>query len=361
MRITFVDFIDIDYVADTPEAVAIGGSQSAVCYLARALAARDLDVRMVTQTTRPGHYDGVECLSLDDGLEMALVDSDFVVSVNNASRIGLLRHSVPDHARLVMWSGHDADQPGVLPLADPTIRDRWDAFALVSDWQANRFAAEFGLPSVQVGIMRNAIAPVFEHLAINGKAFHGHESLAYTSTPFRGLHVLLHAMPAIRLANPSVGLKVYSSMSLYHTEEDPFGKLYDWAKNEPGVQYSPAIAQSLLPSALADVAILAYPNTFDETSCITVMEAMAAGCKVVTTRRGALPETTAGHARLIEPDPDLRVLSKRFAAAVSEELSNRKADPEAFAAQIDAQVRDVNDTMTWANRATDWTRWLASL
>ncbi|MEZ5670466.1 MAG: glycosyltransferase [Alphaproteobacteria bacterium] len=360
MRFTFVDFIDIDYVADTPEHEPIGGSQAAVCYLARALAADGHDVRMVTDTARPGRHAGVDCRALGDGLAAALAaeGEQAIVGVNNAARAEALRAAMPAGARLVLWTGHDQDQPGVAPLADPAVRERWDAFALVSDWQADRFVAGFGLDRHRTGIMRNAIAPVFENLVPSGKGDALAPKLAYTSTPFRGLHVLLHAMPQITLRHPLARLKVYSSMSLYHTEDDPFGELYAWAQRTPGVAYSPSIPQAALPAALADVSVLAYPNTFDETSCIAVMEAMAAGCRVVTARRGALPETTAGFARLVEPDADLRAFSGRFAAAVDAELCSRRDDPQHWAAEIDAQVAFVNREMTWANRAADWTRWL---
>ena len=115
-----------------------------------------------------------------------------------------------------------------------------------------------------------------------------------------------------------------------------------------------------LPDALADVSVLAYPNIFDETSCIAVMEAMAAGCRVVTTRRGALPETTAGFARLVEPDKDPRALSARFATAIADELAERTDDPDSYAARVDDQVRHVNQTMTWAGRVADWEQWLTT-
>ena len=50
-------------------------------------------------------------------------------------------------------------------------------------------------------------------------------------------------------------------------------------------------------------AILAYPNTFEETSCITVLEAQAAGCVTVTSAKGALMESVGDSGVLISSQP----------------------------------------------------------
>jgi tetratricopeptide (TPR) repeat protein len=108
--------------------------------------------------------------------------------------------------------------------------------------------------------------------------------------------------------------------------------------------------------------LLAYPNTFAETSCIAVMEAMASGCWIVTSNLGALPETTAGFARLISIEGDWEVYKDRFVEETVQVLTKciatNTTDSETHLRQ---QVEYVNSSYTWSVRAEQWVQWLSSL
>ena len=62
---------------------------------------------------------------------------------------------------------------------------------------------------------------------------------------------------------------------------------------------------------------LVYPCTFAETACLAVIEAMAAGCRVIVPSLGALPETTGGYARIYPSNPE----RQEHAAVFSENLA----------------------------------------
>ncbi len=187
-------------------------------------------------------------------------------------------------------------------------RKSWSGFAFVSNWQLEQFASVLWIDRDKSRVMRNAASPAFvsdvhaDPWFVTGQP----PTLFYTSTPFRGLDVLLQAFPVIRAAIPGTRLRVLSSMGVYQVrpEEDEYQNLYRLSQTVDGVEYVGSVGQSQLARELAGTAALAYPSTFAETSCIASIEAMALGAAVFITRLGALPETTGGLASITEFQPD---------------------------------------------------------
>jgi len=372
MKIAFVDTIGWDYTPETPYLRPIGGMQSAACYLAEALTAAGNDVFYLCHTTTPGTFRGVKCLpcgavGAQQLREMAV---DALVLIQLSERGAQLRELLPKTTRLILWTQHAADQPQAQLLRDPKVRDTFDAVALVSDWQRREFERHFGLDPARTAVLRNAVAPCFENLLAQDEPILSAKSqppvLVYTSTPFRGLRLLPEIFPRIRARVPGARLEIYSSMKVYHAadaeDQQQFGPLYDRLKQMEGVEYVGSLPQPQLAQRLRRASMLAYPNIFPETSCISVLEAMAAGCHVVTTQLAALPETTAGFAELISTAQSEDSYIAEFAERAIRILS-QLASPSRQAASVHlrAQVDHVCGKCTWKMRAQQWTDWLMLL
>jgi len=363
VKLVFLDNIDIDYTVETPYRVPLGGSQSALCYLCEALAAQGHEVHLVNHTTTPGAVRGVNVHAFEGDFLAAYSPAPAAtIILNRAGWGGQIKPVLEAGTRFVLWMQHADDQPGAQPLLDATERAYYDGFAFVSDWQRRRYVEVFGIDGRRTGVMRNAIGPRFAGMFDGAKSVAAAKAwppvLVYTSTPYRGLDVLLDVFPSIRARRQGVRLKLFSSMAVYHEPSgvDPFERLYAKARATEGVEYVGSVPQPVLADELRRAAILAYPSTFAETSCISVMEAMAAGCRVVTTELGALAETTDGFGLLVEPGPGM---PEAFAEACLRAI-DRASAPDGEA-ELRAQTEHVNRTTTWAVRAEEWVEWIGGL
>ncbi len=250
-------------------------------------------------------------------------------------------------------------------LRDRPVVGAFDAVAFVSSWQQQQYQVALGVDRNRSRVLRNAIAPAFAHRFTSGQSILAAKRrpvLAYTSTPFRGLDVLIKVFPAIRVQVPDAVLRVYSSMRVYQKNQDideaEYGHLYRLCRETPGVEYVGSVPQPALAEQLSDVTVLAYPNHFAETSCISVLEAMACGCQIVTSNLGALPETTAGFARLIPLGNDWNAYRQTFVAQVVAALKAGCSGDAAIEQQLTRQVAYVNHDCTWSRRAVEWSTWL---
>jgi glycosyltransferase involved in cell wall biosynthesis len=365
MHIAIIDPSGWNYTVETPYERPIGGSQSALCYLATELALLGHSVTVLNGSVAESESRGVKIgnvSALTSPRYIADVDVGVILNCAIAHELRRdLRMSIP----LVLWNQHAHDQPAIQNLSRLRERKDWNAFAFVSDWQRQNFEKKFWVPAEKSIVMRNAVSPAFAECPIatpwcvTGEA----PILFYSSTPFRGLDVLLSAFPRIRAAIPQVRLRIYSSMSVYQVEPkaDQYRALYDLARSMEGVEYIGSVGQMRLAHELSRAAALAYPSTFAETSCISAIEAMAAGAAVFTTRLGALPETTEGHASMVDWQPDKRKLAEDFAAMVIQNLQDMSTNPEVEKARREQRLEFIRKNYLWPDRAKQWSDWLTQI
>lgn len=365
MNLLFINPDHHDFNVLTPAERPLGGSQSGLCYLCLALARRGHRVALASATTSPGTFEGVQCIHLSQ-LPDALATGawDALIVLNRADYLPAWRRKSADGPRIVFWTGHNVNQRELAPLNDAGIRASCDRFVLVSEWHRTVFTSRFGVPAASTVVLRNAIAPAFEQMFSTRedleRAKPGNTALAYTSAPFRGLSLLIDIFSELGKRDDQVVLQIYSSMAVYQ-RQDSVGlqKLYEKCRNLPRVEYSDSIAQPRLAEQLRRCHVLAYPNTFAETSCIAMMEAMSAGCLVVTSDFAALPETSAGYALLVPVAfRSLQEYANDYFQTLTSAVSKWKNNRPQLLDHLWRQVQFVNLNYTWDVRAAEWDSWL---
>ncbi|MFM2042446.1 MAG: hypothetical protein RLY86_1022 [Pseudomonadota bacterium] len=362
LKLGFLDTTFADYTPATPSLAPLGGTQSAACHLAAALARAGAEVTLITGTAVPARILGVDCRPAAATPPEMMAGFDALVVLGGCPTDGAMRMGglLNSGRKRMLWIQHAVDESAVANLADPAFRCLWDGFIFVSRWQRRTFIVRFGLQPWRCHVLRNAAAPCFGDLFGPGEDPAAAKSwppvLAYTSAPFRGLDVLLDAMPRIRAALPGTVLRVFSSLRGYQVpaDQDPYAALYDRCRAVEGVEYVGGLPQPALAAALRGVTALAYPNRFAETSCIAVMEAMAAGCLVVSSHLGALAETGAGFARLMPVPTGKAEHAERFAAFLCDALARQRARPEVMRQDLRAQIDHVDAARGWDRRAALW-------
>jgi glycosyltransferase involved in cell wall biosynthesis len=366
MRIVFIDPASWQYTVETPYEHPVGGSQSALCYLAIELARLGHSITILNGSTAASESRGVKIANIITELDSpkfpASVDVGIVLNSAIAHRLRRdLRLPIP----LVLWNQHAHDQQAIQELRRLREREAWNGFAFVSEWQRQKFERIFKVPAEKSRVMRNAASPAFAECTTTTPWFAAGDTpvLFYTSTPFRGLDVLLSAFPKIRASVPDTRLRIYSSMRVYQvpSEADQYRFLYDSARSIDGVEYIGSVGQERLARELGGAAALAYPSTFAETSCIAAIEAMAAGAAVFTTRLGALPETTEGHAAMVDWQPDKAELAENFAAMVVQALRDMRKNPEAAKSRREQRLEFIRKNYLWPDRAKQWVEWLTQV
>ncbi len=280
-------------------------------------------------------------------------------SLDGINLIGSICHPslVKEDKINILWQHLSYDQPNVRLMQDRKFVDSIDYFIYVSHWQYNKFREIYKIPEYKSFVIKNA-THAFDTVE---KQKDNKIKLLYTSTPWRGLAVLIKSIEILNKTREDFEVDIYSSTKIYgskfdENEKDKFEVLFDKCKNTPNVNYLGYADNDSVRAAVQKAHIYAYPSIFEETSCLAVIEAMSAGCHVVTTNYGALPETCGEFATMIEFDSSGQNLIERYAETLNSVIDNYKNN--LYKDDLEMQIKYYNKNYSWETRIQEWKNFL---
>ena len=248
----------------------------------------------------------------------------------------------------VLWMHHFIDQKEARNLASKEYVDQLDWIVFNSNWNFKKHLHYFKIPESKSKVIRNAIEKIEFEQKPKGKI-----NLIYHTTPWRGLALLLKVFKNLNLEN--VELNVCSSTEIYGKK---FGKskkyedLFEECKKTKNVNYFGYLENKKIIDLLKKMHFFTYPSIWPETSCISAIEAMAAGCEVVTTNLGALIETCSPFATFVKFDKNFNNLEKEYGNILSERIKKFWSDENQ--SRLQKQSEEINSTYSWDVRSDEW-------
>jgi len=332
----------------TPFERSLGGSESAMVFMARELARRGHRVRVYCRCERPGEYDGVAYHDLTEFGEF--------VETGDCDVFACCRHlrglTAPIRSKAnVLWN-HDVM---VKPVAGHvmSLMYKLDRLFVLSQFQKQQFQRQLDVPDERYLVTRNGV-----DLALVDESIAGVERdpnrLMYTSRPERGLDVLLTMWPEMKQRRPELRLAIahYENPGADAQMAEYIGTLRRVAEQLPEVEFLGPLSKKDLYREVAGSALVVYPAAFPEVSCISMIEAAACGTPVVTSRYCALKETVADgeSGALIPGDPRGEEYQRAFVDAAAGLLEDQ-VRWQAMSAGARARVEK---RYQWKDIAAEW-------
>jgi glycosyltransferase involved in cell wall biosynthesis len=224
-----------------------------------------------------------------------------------ASRVREIRED-----KIRIYHLHDLpEDPETNHLKNSSSRDRFHKQVYCGNWQYARYRGALGVPhDGSCVVLETAIDPI---VCPDPKPT-DEVRLVYTSTPQRGLEVLIPVFKELCNKHDNIVLDVFSSFNIYGWAESdkPFEKLFDECRNHPKINYHGAQPNEVVREALKRAHILAYPSIWEECNSRSVIEAMSAGLLCVHPNYGGLPDTAGGLNFMYQWDSNKNTHANKF-------------------------------------------------
>lgn len=257
----------------------------------------------------------------------------------------------------VYWLHDLPEDPETNHLKDAESRGRFHKLVFCGNWQYQRYRDYLGVPHDNSGIvLETAIDPIDIDVKPKDEV-----RLVYTSTPQRGLDILVPVFEKLCEKHDNIVLDVFSSFNIYGwaSSDKPFEQLFERCKNHPKINYHGAQPNDVVRETLKKAHILAYPSTWMECNSRSVIEAMSAGMLCVHPNYAGLPDTAGGLNYMYQWNPDKNQHAGAFYAALDHAIET--VNEESTQGYLRFVKVYADSRYNWTKVASQWTDLLQGL
>lgn len=231
---------------------------------------------------------------------------------------------------------------------NPIFASKLKYLVVVSEYHKQQTLKQCNVDPDKVIVIQNAI----DNIDYNKDKFSNIDKvkLIHASSADRGMEVLLRST---QLIQQDFELNIYND---FYPERSEFSPEYEEIFNDPRINFYGKTPRKTVLKGFGESHIHAYPTVYEETSCLTQIEALNAGCLTVYSDIGVLKETSLGYGMIakIEKDNlgkvDIEDYIVKYAKLLDEAISkikNKKFNPK-------NQSQEVYNFYSWEKAKERW-------
>ena len=317
--VAIIDVIGLTYDGTTLDKFGLGGSESAVIYMAKELAQIGFDVTVFNNCTdsraSEGIYDSVQYIDI----QKLHQPNNYVFDVMIASRTVLpfipekywkdftypahIYKQIKDNAKLkILWL-HDTFCVGDHLVEELLMDGHIDEVFTLSDFHTAYFSncdhgrkRNFEVLKNKIFMTRNGIKRHYTEVDVTQK---DRNLFVYNASVTKGMLPLLeHIWPKVKQQIPEAKLTVIGGFYRFRdgappdAQEEKFHELVSRKQlKKLDVTFTGVIPQKQIADIMMKSSFMIFPGAFPETFGISSLEALAYNTPLITTRFGALEET----------------------------------------------------------------------
>lgn len=296
MNICFIDRLGSPYDGSTPYKRALGGSESAVVYMARELVKLGNDVTVYNDCeeldAKSGKYDGVHYRPYSS---MELHSDWYDVAVISRSTVPFAGFVPATHK--VLWM-HDTFCEGDENLEFYTVQNLIDEIWTLSDWHTSYISQcthghrrMMEVLKRKIWVTRNGVN-LWQDVELKNK---DRNSFVFNAAVSKGMETLLEDVwPKVKERIVDARLTIIGGaypLKKNDVQNDKLAELDKKYSGQNDVTFTGLLNQKQITNHLSHAGFMIYPQSHPETYGISTVESLAYGTPVISGRFGAMEET----------------------------------------------------------------------